>query len=169
MDDRHRPLLVTLKDATNMLRRFRLKRNPREEEATNSQTRTTALCQDPSVDGKRRRKKKKVHFGSVAVREYPMTLGDNPSVSFGCPVTIDWIYFAFAEVPVDLFEEKCKRANLSKHYRHPRFFLLSAVQREDILSRAGHSRGEIKSTSRRVLKAQRERNLTRALGPLGRF
>ena len=36
--------------------------------------------------------KKTVRFSDVTVREYPMIVGDNPAVSCGPPVTIDWEY-----------------------------------------------------------------------------
>ena len=39
-------------------------------------------------------KKKSVRFSNVTVREYPIILGDNPSVTVGPPVTIDWQPFS---------------------------------------------------------------------------
>ena len=41
-------------------------------------------------DGQLPKKKVRVSFHNVEVREYPMIVGDNPGGKFGCPVTIDW-------------------------------------------------------------------------------
>jgi hypothetical protein len=34
-------------------------------------------------------KKKSLHFGEVHITEFPITIGDNPFVSEGCPVALD--------------------------------------------------------------------------------
>lgn len=48
-----------------------------------------------SVDGgksspKRRRSKRRIVFGRVAIAEFPRVLGDNPSCSDGAPLTLGW-------------------------------------------------------------------------------
>lgn len=45
-----------------------------------------------------------VRFGRVTVRDYAMTLGDNPCVRRGHPVCLGWRYDEFAPIPVDEFE-----------------------------------------------------------------
>lgn len=45
-----------------------------------------------------------VSFHTVEVREYPITIGDNPSVINGPPVAIDWDYDDRIELGVDDFE-----------------------------------------------------------------
>ena len=49
--------------------------------------------------------KRNVSFSHLQVREYAITLGDNPSVSSGPPVTLDWSYDPQEKTaPVDAFE-----------------------------------------------------------------
>ena len=47
------------------------------------------------------RSKLQLQFGSVNIREYEMTLGDNPSVTYGPPVTLDWVPVAESTHPID--------------------------------------------------------------------
>ena len=47
-----------------------------------------------------------VRFHQVEIREYYVTIGDNPSCSSGCPISLDWQYDDdLKEVPVDLYEQ----------------------------------------------------------------
>lgn len=48
--------------------------------------------------------KKRVCFDQIYVREYPVILGDNPSVTAGVPVTIDWNFQKEVEIELDYFE-----------------------------------------------------------------
>ena len=45
-----------------------------------------------------------VTFTSTEVREYPIELGDNPSVSSGPPLTIGWTYISRHKIPIDDYE-----------------------------------------------------------------
>ena len=49
--------------------------------------------------------KKSVRFSDITVREYPMILGDNPAVSCGPPVTIDWQYSSEECLSIDEYIE----------------------------------------------------------------
>jgi len=48
----------------------------------------------------------KVRFSVVEVRQYPMILGDHPSVKKGLPVTLDWRHFDSNRYEVDELEEE---------------------------------------------------------------
>ena len=51
----------------------------------------------------------KVKFSSVKIREYPMIPGDNPSVSNGPPLTMDWTASKTFSVTIDRFEDFVKK------------------------------------------------------------
>lgn len=71
---------------------------------------------------------KSVRFGSCQIRSYNQVLGDNPSVSAGCPIQLGWKVVSTKSVPVDEFEAL-------KGGRHKTFeeMKLSAQQRRIIL------------------------------------
>lgn len=49
---------------------------------------------------------RRVGFGSVDVHHHAMTLGDNPSVGTGPPVTIEWTAEGHEQMPVNVFEAR---------------------------------------------------------------
>jgi len=60
------------------------------------------------------KERREVHFSSVNVQEYPIMLGDNPSVTAGAPLTIGWVPIASYELNVDLHQHMRKRRSPSK-------------------------------------------------------
>ena len=47
----------------------------------------------------------KVSFCNVEIRQYNQTVGDNPSCSSGCPISLDWEYDKeITKMSLDLFE-----------------------------------------------------------------
>jgi len=51
-----------------------------------------------------------VGFGSLAFREYPIIMGDNPSVSEGVPLALDWDYVNEYDVTIDNYEIVANKA-----------------------------------------------------------
>lgn len=43
-----------------------------------------------SPNTRRRKQKRRVAFGRLEINEHPSIMGDNPSVSDGCPLAIGW-------------------------------------------------------------------------------
>ena len=35
--------------------------------------------------------KKQISFGTIQIREHALACGDNPSVSYGTPISLDWL------------------------------------------------------------------------------
>lgn len=58
-------------------------------------------------------KRKLVAFSTIEIREYPMTVGDNPSVSRGVPVTIEWNYVRVETIQVSTLVDIPKRKESS--------------------------------------------------------
>jgi len=56
---------------------------------------------DPSVTSK-----KMLSFGDIRIRKYDQTVGDNPCVSFGAPITLDWTYQEVEPIPVEDYEDR---------------------------------------------------------------
>ena len=54
-------------------------------------------------------KEKSLEFGMVEVFELPVALGDNPHVSSGCPISLDWEAELRTIVKVDYYENYGKR------------------------------------------------------------
>jgi hypothetical protein len=104
--------------------------------------------------------KREVSFKNVVVRGYCMTLGDNPSCSFGPPVCLDWNYEDMGTVTLERYEaQRGKRRTL-------RQMVMSYYLRVEILERAGHNENEIKSVTRQVNKHRRQRETTKFFAPV---
>ena len=104
--------------------------------------------------------KRNVSFSHLRIREYAITLGDNPSVSSGPPVTLDWAYDPHEKTaPVEAFEAVRIRRPGSR-------LALSDRQRSRLL--AGSLRGpgivgsdEMAAVLRDVAAARLERTVSR--------
>ena len=90
------------------------------------------------------RKTKSVHFEYVEIRDYAITIGDNPYCSRGVPITLDWEYSEARAVPIDLFES----ANKRRRRKNARRMLLDPIQRRDLLWRCGHELEDIEEAAK---------------------
>ncbi|CAB9496602.1 expressed unknown protein [Seminavis robusta] len=82
----------------------------------------------------------KVHFDVVHLREYGMVLGENPAVSHGAPVQLDWdTQEEHDPVPIDNYE----KARSLWRAKDRRGFLMNAHKRVKILFAAGYTIDEI--------------------------
>lgn len=106
--------------------------------------------------------RREVSFKDVEVRDYSMTLGDNPSCSYGPPVCLDWEYEDSGALNFEEYEaRRGKRRSL-------RQMVLSYYRRVEILEGAGHSKNEIQSVTRQVNKLKRQREITKFFAPVMR-
>ena len=85
-----------------------------------------------------------VHFEFVEIREYAITIGDNPYCSRGVPISLDWDYSEGRVVPIDLFES----ANKRRRRKNARRMLLDPIQRRDLLWRCGHDLDDIEEAAK---------------------
>ena len=107
--------------------------------------------------------RKEVMFVTIQVRGYQQTLGDNPCVSYGPPVSLDWFYQDYGHFDLNAFE-----ANRGPR-RKVRQMCLNYYQRVQILQALGYSDGQIKDAEKLVQKCKIQRNLTRTLLPAKRL
>ena len=81
---------------------------------------------------------KSVRFHSIEIIECPVTIGDNPSVSSGVPITIEWTCQKRTKLGLEFFEKfRPPRRSCMKKLR------LKSSQREKLLRKAGHTTEEI--------------------------
>ena len=111
-------------------------------------------------DKGQRRRTSGVAFKDVVIREYGQTVGDNPCVSYGPPISLDWDYEEFESVGIDEYEgSRGQRRNL-------RQMILSYYQRRNLLTwQYGFSEEELKLAKRQANKAKSERAVTNFLIP----
>lgn len=97
--------------------------------------------------------KQGVRFSTITIREYPITLGDNPSVSCGAPVTIAWKHEREIICAVSEYEDgRIRRTKLE--------ILLPASMRMDLIRESGASRAEIREMQREVTICRNRRRRT---------
>jgi hypothetical protein len=119
---------------------------------TTTSTSTTTTTSEAAANPERT-----VRFGSIRIREYAMTLGDNPCVSIGPPVMLSWECTAKEETsqPIEDFE----KTRVGKR-RHKHRLLLNYYQRHAILESAGMTKQEIQTAERGVFYDQSSRKFS---------
>mmetsp|Transcript_1027 Transcript_1027/g.1609 ORF Transcript_1027/g.1609 Transcript_1027/m.1609 type:complete len:233 (-) Transcript_1027:240-938(-) len=116
----------------------------------NSNLEMTLVQEDSQEEQKSR---PSVRFSTLEIRTYPMVMGDNPSVTRGIPVTIDWDYDGEFVCDVNDYEEY-------KPARRTRMELqIPSSVRSSIVMQGGASRKEIQEQQKKVniVKNQRKR------------
>lgn len=98
-----------------------------------------------------------VKFDSVNIREYPVTLGENPGVSAGPSLTIDWEPQTYVEIPLEEYETS----------RPPRRDYMEMSIPKDIrmqmLQSSGHTKKEIMASVRVTNIGRMNRKKTNAM------
>lgn len=111
------------------------------------------VCSKVAV--KEKRKKKCVGFDSVVIYEFPLILGENPSVSSGAPTMIDWKCQNVLEMNFEYYEKFYAPSQGKK--RHRKELAIPCRERFEILLRAGFGLDEIVNASLTVQRVQNER------------
>mmetsp|Transcript_22247 Transcript_22247/g.61810 ORF Transcript_22247/g.61810 Transcript_22247/m.61810 type:complete len:202 (-) Transcript_22247:163-768(-) len=139
-------------------------------------TKKSSTIQRINMSGKDNTKKR-VRFGTLRIRHHLYTLGDNPSVTYGPPVTIGWESLTLEDdaitetstrteeiYTVDEYEKCRPRRKVTYKrpgYRGPSFIflMLSQVQREALLNRLGFSQKEVQAAVKDVQRIKLNRSL----------
>ena len=115
-------------------------------------------------DESRRKRQLNVGFAQVCIREYDQTLGDNPSVSYGPPISLDWGYVERDPMCIDQYEAyRAPRRSLRQlcmNYYTRRNLLMWKYQVEE---------KEIKAATKQADKAKRGRAVTKYLLPYSKL
>jgi len=89
-----------------------------------------------------------VRFSTVEIREYARTLGDNPSVTSGPPLTLEWTHQSTSTIDFESYESTKPLSRAKGQMLVPQFV------REEWLRDAGYSRGEMTEATRKAGKSR---------------
>ena len=93
---------------------------------------------------------KSVSFTSVTIRSYEQTIGDNPAVSYGTPISLDWKYEEHDSIELDSYEIKrslnrrTRRQMVIDHYRRKNLILYEFGCTKEEMNRARKDADKIK-------------------------
>lgn len=104
--------------------------------------------------GRSKQQQRGVRFVNVCIREYDITIGDNPYCSHGVPICLDWNHGEESTIPIDFYEASHKRR------RTARRMLLNSFQRRDMLWRSGYRLEDIESAIKENDREKFRRSLT---------
>ena len=110
--------------------------------------------QSTTLSASKRSTKSNISFDKVFFREFPMVLGDNPSVSEGPPVSIGWDIQA--EYDYDFHEYEEQRGERRQTFQ----MVIPRKGREVLLKAAGHSKQEFASSIRQNIRIKNQRKAT---------
>jgi hypothetical protein len=123
-------------------------------------TSLSVAVNDTTQDKPRVKRQNSVGFASVVIREYNLTIGDNPSVSYGPPISLDWEYSQLESVTLEQYEaHRAPRRTL-------RQMCMNYYTRRNVLTyKFGYDEHEVKKASKLADKVKRERAVTKYFLP----
>ena len=108
--------------------------------------------------------RRSVRFQAVVVRCYDQCIGDNPAVSYGTPISLDWYYEQMAPIDLEAYESS------RTVRRTPRQMMMNYYNRRNVLMhRFGFLENEIVEGENAANKIRSQRSVTRALLPAACF
>jgi hypothetical protein len=103
-----------------------------------------------------------IGFSTVEIREYPIQIGDNPSVTRGVPITIGWDHCSSYTLNLDDFELVRPARRLKLQLK------MESLDRIRMLKAMGYSRQDIQQEVRKVNADRGRRQRTRETSNLAR-
>lgn len=100
-----------------------------------------------------------VKFQNIEIRNYQMTMGDNPAVSYGPPVSLDWEYDEADIVDLDDYEES--RGARRKSYQ----MQMNARYRKQLLDELNFTPDEVEQVIQDMKKIKKGRERTKMMLP----
>lgn len=99
--------------------------------------------------------KRNVSFTNLCVRQYGLTLGDNPAVSFGPPLSLTWEYEEERQIGLEDYEAQRGKRRTSRQFN------LNYVDRRRILEKdGGFTEEELRAAVREIEIIQKNRRKT---------
>ncbi len=92
----------------------------------------------PSTVPERKQRRATVTFDSIQIREYNQTVGDNPAVSMGPPITLDWSFSELDPISVNEYEDHrgtrrtLRQMMMSYHHRRKVLMWLYGVTEQQV-------------------------------------
>mmetsp|Transcript_4579 Transcript_4579/g.8688 ORF Transcript_4579/g.8688 Transcript_4579/m.8688 type:complete len:360 (+) Transcript_4579:213-1292(+) len=106
------------------------------------------------------RSRNRVRFGAIQVRRYAQTVGDNPCVQYGPPISLDWTFQTEPTVSLDDYE--VNRIATRGKPKTARRLVLNYYQRCDILKYVcGVSQDDMERAERAADRIKRQRSRTK--------
>jgi len=102
------------------------------------------------------KRKSKIQFSTIEVREFNRTLGVNPACRDGPPMTLDWDFVDKESISIDEYE-----ANRLPRRSHRHLFLSMFVRRNIMRKQFGYTTEEIEKSEYAVRLAQKKREKTK--------
>jgi hypothetical protein len=105
---------------------------------------------------------RRVSFDKVILREHRITMGDNPSCSYGTPISLDWDYIDFQVLTLDDYEMH-KFCSGRGRPRTLRQLYLNHYQRKNLLQLEGYTLDQIKEGKKETNRTRKQREMTKFL------
>lgn len=99
----------------------------------------------------------KVQFGTISIRGYDRTLGDNPSCSSGPSLSIGWTFISEVD---QMSVDKYEAIRCDCRVKHRADLVISRAERDTILKDLGYSRAEMAAAVRLNVKIKSQRRRT---------
>ena len=129
-----------------------------EEEEDSTSTTTTSKRRSRTSSSS-----SSVCFSSVTIRSYQQTIGDNPAVSYGTPISLDWNYEEHDSIEIDSYE----LSNRSLHKRTLREMIICHYRRKNlILHEFGCTKEEMNRARKDAERIKFHRSVTNSLLPM---
>jgi hypothetical protein len=110
-----------------------------------------------------RKVNKSVSFAVIEIREYDQTIGDNPSVSYGPPISLDWNYVQNEAIDLDSYE-----GMRGKRRTSPQLMMNYYVRKNTLIHKLGYSEEDLKRATKQAERVQLQRAVTKYFLPVSK-
>jgi len=125
------------------------KKEFQEKDTVATVSTTSSIPSNATIPADVRSISKRVSFGSINIKHFPVIMGDNPTCKYGPPLTLDWLPHDESEIltSVDDYEDNFKTSFIvhiaqrdgKKNPKLDDYERLSVNEREKILKESGYT------------------------------